>query len=93
MRMTAHTTPRMIIIYKKKVIRKKKRKSVFHVEDINPSIVLLLLSDSFLILLTLVNTHSNRLFKAPNLMLILKPTMDIASCQSWPILACQVKMQ
>lgn len=41
--MTAHTTPRMIIIYKKKVTRKKKRKSGFHMKDINPSIYLLLL--------------------------------------------------
>lgn len=39
MRMTAHTTPRMIIIYKKKVMRKKKkRKSGFHMKDINPSV-------------------------------------------------------
>lgn len=49
MRMTAHTTPRMIIIYKKKVMRKKKkRKSGFHMKDINPSGFLLLLSGSFL---------------------------------------------
>lgn len=34
MRMTAHTTPRMIIIYKKKVMRKK-RKSGFHMKNIN----------------------------------------------------------
>lgn len=77
--MTAHTTPRMIIIYKKKVIRKKKRKSGFHMKDINPSIFLLLLIDSFLILLTLVKTQCNRLVEAPNLVLVLKP----ADHQQW----------
>lgn len=79
MRMTAHTTPRMIIIYKKKVTRKKKRKSGFHMKDINPSIYLLLLRDLFLILLPLVKTHCNRLVKAPNLVSILKP----ADHQQW----------
>lgn len=88
--MTAHTTPRMIIIYKKKVIRKKKRKSGFQMKDINSSIFFILLSDSFLILLTLVKTYCNTLAKAPYLVLVLKLTMDRASCQSWPV--CQVKM-
>lgn len=37
MRMTAHTTPRMIIIYKKKVMRKK-RKSGFHMKNINSKV-------------------------------------------------------
>lgn len=54
---------------------------------------MVLLSDLFLKHQTLVNTHCNRLVTAPNLMLILKSTMDIGSCQSWPVLACQLKMQ
>lgn len=75
MRMTAHTTPRMIIIYKKKVMRKKKkRKSGFHMKDINPSGFLLLLSGSFLALPNIAKTDCYRSVRAPNSVSILGTT-------------------
>lgn len=79
MRMTAHTTPRMIIICKRKVMRKKRHSQVFTYKTLTHQVFLLLLSSSFLAISILAKTYCNRLVKAPHLMSIL----GTADHQQW----------
>lgn len=62
--MAVHTTPRMIIIYSKKVTRKKK---IRFSDEIQWQSFLLLFNSPFYVPLLLAKTQCRRLVKAPDL--------------------------